>query len=293
MRHYGAAKQYTKCRSAIKRAPSPDGLNPISREEYYGAIPQSFHSMSSDPTFQTEDEIYHVYNKKGSKSRAKRTTYQHYQPPVLMLGADDLERVAYYLDSKSAVSLLLTCKAINENLTGCSGFWRQLCKNENFHEYSALKREDGPTTSNGGIEYPNAGNNDVVGSDIELEPLKTMKRKKRVTFKDMVMRSRCANKRNEGQNHLDRMTWSGEKFHDINMPENATLWRKIYLRGIQMRRNIVEGRFELWRLFLTDENHLPVKKMTSTTTFRELRYFFVYNTSKQAGVKLLLDIFVL
>ncbi len=38
-----------------------------------------------------------------------------------------------------------------------------------------------------------------------------------------------------------------------------------------MRRNICLGRYELWRLFLTGEDHLPVKKLTSETTARELR----------------------
>ena len=38
-----------------------------------------------------------------------------------------------------------------------------------------------------------------------------------------------------------------------------------------MRRNICQGKFELWRLFLTDEDSLPVKKMTKNTSYRELR----------------------
>ncbi len=38
-----------------------------------------------------------------------------------------------------------------------------------------------------------------------------------------------------------------------------------------MRRNIYLGRYELWRLFLTGNDHLPVKKMSRDTSFRELR----------------------
>ena len=70
---------------------------------------------------------------------------------------------------------------------------------------------------------------------------------------------------------FDRLSWSGDKFHDVDFPSDASLWRKVFLRGLQMRRNICNGRFELWRLFLTDELHMPVKKMTANTTFRELR----------------------
>ena len=43
------------------------------------------------------------------------------------------------------------------------------------------------------------------------------------------------------------------------------------MRGLQMRRNVVEGRFEMWRLFMTEEGYLPVKKMTQNTSHRELR----------------------
>lgn len=69
----------------------------------------------------------------------------------------------------------------------------------------------------------------------------------------------------------DKKTYCGELLHDIQIPEETTWWRKVFLRGVQMRRNICQGRFELWRLFLTSPEHVPVKHMTSDTTFRELR----------------------
>ena len=141
MRLLGASKQYTKNKTNAKQAPSPENYSGL-KEDYYGAISQSSDTLSSDPIVQTEDEIFHVFSQKNSKSRAKTTSHKYYHQPILMLGADDLEKVASYLDTKSAVNLLLTCKEINQKLTCCPGFWHQLCKNENFHEYSALKLED-------------------------------------------------------------------------------------------------------------------------------------------------------
>ena len=38
-----------------------------------------------------------------------------------------------------------------------------------------------------------------------------------------------------------------------------------------MRRNVVSGNYEVWRLFMTDKESCPVMKMTANTTFRELR----------------------
>ena len=37
-----------------------------------------------------------------------------------------------------------------------------------------------------------------------------------------------------------------------------------------MRRNVCQGKFLHWRLFLTENNYLPVKKMTRNTSHKEL-----------------------
>ena len=187
-----------------------------------------------------------------------------------MLGGDDLERVCYFLDTRSAVNLLLSCKRINQRLATCSGFWHQLCKNENFHEYSALKLEE-PYEQQCDVPIISSSKLLPLAHD-EINHSGSIKRKNCVTFQED--NQMCIKTGRVLQNIIkskERLSWSGEKFHDVAFPSDATHWRKIYLRGLQMRRNICNGRFELWRLFLTDENHLPVKKMTASTSFRELR----------------------
>ena len=126
-----------------------------------------------------------------------------------------LDKVASYLDTKTGLNLLVSSKTVHDKLLPCVHFWKQMCKNEGFDKYNALKKDD----------------------DEESKM---------------------------------RMTWSGNKFHDLEMDEDATYWQKVFRRGIQMRRNIVNGRFEMWRLFMTDAESLPVKKMNRDTTFREL-----------------------
>ena len=68
-----------------------------------------------------------------------------------------------------------------------------------------------------------------------------------------------------------RRSWSGEIFHNAKIPAEATYWQKVFLRGINMRKNVISGNYEVWRLFMTDKDSSPVVKMTSSTTFRELR----------------------
>ena len=179
--------------------------------------------------------------------------------------------MCHYLDTKSAVNLLLTCKEINQKLSSCSGFWHQLCKNENFHEYSALKL-DGEVLKENAKFIINTSDS-LPYEQEEGKALNTFNNRKCVTLNDTLLKN--TKSKNCGPEIAvesgERKSWSGEKFHDVSIPSDATHWRKIYLRGLQMRRNICTGRFELWRLFLTDQDHLPVKKMTSNTSFRELR----------------------
>jgi len=75
----------------------------------------------------------------------------------------------------------------------------------------------------------------------------------------------------ENEDEAQRMSWSGKKLHDVKISDDSTFWHKVFLRGIEMRRNILSGKFEMWRLFMMDQESLPVKKMSKETTQRELR----------------------
>ena len=70
-----------------------------------------------------------------------------------------------------------------------------------------------------------------------------------------------------------RLSWSLEVFHDVQVNSNSPKWGRVFQRGIEMRRNICRGKFELWRLFMTDAKCLPVKKMTKNTLEEELRSY--------------------
>ncbi len=55
------------------------------------------------------------------------------------LSPDELEVIARKLDTQTCLSLLRSCKLIHFKLSRSPGFWKHLCHNENFHEYTALK----------------------------------------------------------------------------------------------------------------------------------------------------------
>lgn len=154
------------------------------------------------------------------------------------LSPDVLEEIAKHLDTDSALAFLQTCKTIYDKLLQCGSFWKHLCANENFYEYASLRQQDPESESESEDE--------------------TVSKHPRYSKKLNFLPGK-------------KMTYTCEKLHNIKIPEMAPIWRKIFLRGIKMRRNICQGRFELWRLFLTDGESLPVKQMNQNTSFRELR----------------------
>ena len=44
------------------------------------------------------------------------------------------------------------------------------------------------------------------------------------------------------------------------LPDDAVYWRKVFLRGVQMRRNIVNGNYEGYRIYANSD--CPVAKLT-------------------------------
>ena len=258
-----------KSRTALQTSSSADNSYSVTKEDDYRWLQPSLIPMSSIQSIQFRKKIHNINHQKLSRSRSKKVNNHYNVPAIFKLGVDDLERVCYYLDTKSAINLFMSCTTINERLAGCPGFWKELCRNENFHEYSALKLDD--KTHETFQESQSSDN--IIVPEVENKPVKSAyeNKVKCVNSKDAAKSMVLSVKNTIRNDKINRLSWCGEKFHDVVIPNNATLWRKVYLRGIRMRKNICDGRFELWRLFLTDETHLPVKNMTSNTSFRELR----------------------
>lgn len=68
-----------------------------------------------------------------------------------------------------------------------------------------------------------------------------------------------------------RLCYNARSLHTYDVTNDSPLWRRIYLRGMEMRRNVCAGKFQLWRLYATDEEHCPVIEYSFNTSDRELR----------------------
>ena len=77
-----------------------------------------------------------------------------------------------------------------------------------------------------------------------------------------------SDKENDTLEELNKVGWSG-KIMRIKPPDDYDHWRKIYLRGLQMRRNIIASNFEGWRIYANTNK--PVAKLTPDLDLNEVK----------------------
>ena len=56
------------------------------------------------------------------------------------------------------------------------------------------------------------------------------------------------NQNDSNLEEMNKLGWAGKPMR-VKVPDDYEHWRKIYLRGLQMRRNIVSSNFEGWRIY--------------------------------------------
>ena len=79
---------------------------------------------------------------------------------------------------------------------------------------------------------------------------------KLVCQKEELANYEClTDKENQGRNAeglnslgLPKVGWAGKPMR-IRPPDDYEPWRKVYLRGLQMRRNIISSNYEGWRIY--------------------------------------------
>ena len=73
---------------------------------------------------------------------------------------------------------------------------------------------------------------------------------------------------NESLEDLNKVGWAG-KVMRIKPPDDYEHWRKVYLRGLQMRRNIISSNFEGWRIYANTKK--PVAKLTPDLDLNDVK----------------------
>ena len=87
----------------------------------------------------TKENSSNVGGKKVKLAYISGASCQNVQKNLDDLGPDELEVITKYLDTQTCLNLLRICKMVHVKLDRSPGFWKHLCFNENFHEYTALK----------------------------------------------------------------------------------------------------------------------------------------------------------
>ncbi len=164
-----------------------------------------------------------------SAQEAKRSRSSPSAVGLADLTPDDYEHLARFLDTSSALALLRTCRAVHRRLSGSPGFWRELCLKEKFHEYTILRKEDEENEQEGNNADDNADQEDARQDEEDHEVQIRSAPRTRSAARRMLGAAKASGK-------AERLTWSGEKFHDVDIPEEATYWHRIFLRGVQVNK---------------------------------------------------------
>ena len=96
-------------------------------------------NLASNPASSSTNLKNHPSANASKKPKLDLHPKTKYKRNLADLSSDELEIIAKYLDSNSCLNLLRACKSIYLKLNRSSGFWKHLCFNENFHEYTALR----------------------------------------------------------------------------------------------------------------------------------------------------------
>jgi len=67
---------------------------------------------------------------------------------------------------------------------------------------------------------------------------------------------------------LNKVGWAGKPMR-VKVPDDYDHWRKVYLRALQMRKNIITSNFEGWRIYANTRK--PVAKLTPDLDLNEVK----------------------
>ena len=169
-----------------------------------------------------------------------------------------------------------------------NAFWKMICVKEELANYSCIAEE--PASSNASLEINVIESSNIAmlanphdkheieelesedettargvsGSSLNSYPTgRTSKRRKTVSNLNNKTVTMQSSEKNVKKGFADKpMHRECEK---VNEDEERVSWHKVYLKGLQMRRNIVHGNFEGWRIYANSQ--VPVTKLSPDLDF--------------------------
>ena len=207
-----------------------------------------------------------------------------------------------FLDAKSMLCMYQSCKWYFNMLIRSNAFWKMICVKEELANYSCIAEEstsscspletnviessslqvnDGPVdfhkdnkTTSENYHKKNAteetGPEDettargISGSSLNSYPTgRTSKRRKSSSCSNNKIITLPSAKKLVKKGFADH-PMHGEFGGDMENDDRVS-WHRVYLKGLQMRRNIVHANFEGWRIYANSQ--VPVTKLNPDLDF--------------------------
>ena len=192
-----------------------------------------------------------------------------------------------FLDAKSMLCVYRSCKWYFNMLLRSNAFWKMICVKEELANYSCIAEE--PANLNQPLEANVIESSNSQAKDLhEKQELEDTESEDETTARGISGSSLNSyptgrtSKRRKNSSALSNKTKTLQSFNKVvkkgfadepmhgefgNIIENdeRVSWHKVYLKGLQMRRNIVHGNFEGWRVYANSQ--VPVTKLSPDLDF--------------------------
>ena len=147
------------------------------------------------------------------------------------------------LDTRSMLALLRTCKWLYDMLRHSNSYWKDICVKEELSNYPCLFANE------------------------EEEEIKQVSEES-ANPKEGNSKDEFCPSTPPGVSSFDKVGWAGKPMR-VRTSKDLPKWRRIFLRGLQMRRNICAGNWEGWRIYAND--NVPVVKLDPELNFNRVK----------------------
>ena len=149
---------------------------------------------------------------------------------ILSLQPEIIHHIFKFCDARTMLSLYRTSKWFYNMLTESNSFWKMICIKEELSNYPCINEK--------AVLQPIFDDDKPEAPPSEPEP-------------------------------FQNKTGYAGKLMRVNPDGGIVHWRKVFLRGVQMRRNIAGGNYEGWRIYANSE--MPLARLTPDLDFNSIK----------------------
>jgi len=169
---------------------------------------------------------------------------------VMSLQPEVIHHICKFCDARTLLSLFRSCKWFYNMLKDSNSFWRLICVKEEMANYPCINEKSATTASqySGLLDDEEPSEGDASTS---------------------AAAAAAAAAAESTPPFVNKTGYAGLPMRVDPDSETNVHWRKVFLRGLQMRRNISKANFEGWRIYANSD--MPLTRLTPELDFNGVK----------------------